>query len=221
MGVAFMLLTFLALLAAAGAAVFGLRKHRPRLVLGALFGAGAWGALYLAGLLATSLASDDRLLGWHHPKPFCGFYIDCHVSVSVEGVTTTPAIGEGAHRVTAEGMFYVVTLRYSSNAIRAPLSTGSPAATIRDDQGRMYSRASEAEAVLTSTLEHPAPLPRTLAPGESVTTQIVFDLPPEAPAPRLYVRQGFGIDRLVELFLIGDEDSLLHRRTWFWLGNTG
>jgi len=39
----------------------------------------------------------------------------------------------------------------------------------------------------------------------------------DAATPSLSVREGYGIDHLIELVLAGDEDSLLHARTTFGL----
>jgi hypothetical protein len=46
---------------------------------------------------------------------------------------------------------------------------------------------------------------------------IVFDLPADAKDPLLDLTEGFGIDRAIESFLIGDEDSIFHKRTYFKL----
>lgn len=43
----------------------------------------------------------------------------------------------------------------------------------------------------------------------------MFDLPADVRSPRLHVYEGDLLARLSELFLIGDEDSLLHTRTVF------
>jgi hypothetical protein len=46
---------------------------------------------------------------------------------------------------------------------------------------------------------------------------IVFDLPADAKDPLLDLTEGFGIDHAIETFLIGDEDSIFHKRTYFRL----
>ena len=58
------------------------------------------------------------------------------------------------------------------------------------------------------------PLTRSLQPGESYTTRLVFDLPEKAPDPRLVITESDWITRA----LIGHENSLLHRKTSFRLG---
>jgi len=56
-----------------------------------------------------------------------------------------------------------------------------------------------------------------LGPGQSFEKQIVFDLPAEAANPRRDIREGYGVDHVIEYFLIGDEDSMFHARNHFSL----
>jgi hypothetical protein len=56
-----------------------------------------------------------------------------------------------------------------------------------------------------------------VAAGEAFTTTLVFDLPPGVEHPRLVLTEGPPAERAPELFLIGDEDSFLHRKTVFAL----
>ena len=52
-----------------------------------------------------------------------------------------------------------------------------------------------------------------LRPGESYTTTVVFDLPPDVKNPTLLINEGEWITQLV----IGHENSLLHQKTKFQL----
>lgn len=52
-----------------------------------------------------------------------------------------------------------------------------------------------------------------LRPGESYTTDLVFDLPPDIKNPELLMREG----SLVTHFIIGHENSFWHRKTKFRL----
>ena len=56
-----------------------------------------------------------------------------------------------------------------------------------------------------------------LGPEESFVKEIVFDLPVDVENPRLDMRQGPPLERIVEAFLINDEDSVLHGRVYFKL----
>jgi len=67
-----------------------------------------------------------------------------------------------------------------------------------------------AERALVPSGRTSIPLTTSLRPGESYETLLVFDLPNSAPSPRLYV----GVHG-IEAFLIGHEDSPLHKKIWF------
>ncbi len=164
------------------------------------------GAGYGVALVATSLASHERLLAVGDTKRFCGFYLDCHLGVSVEGVALVPEIGG----VRAGGAFHVLTLRISSDAKRATLRPGRVDLVLVDEAGRHIARAQAAEAALARERGASGPLEQDVAAGGSYTVTVVFDVPAGA-APRLWAREGIGVDRLIERVLIGDEDALLHR----------
>lgn len=179
----------------------------------ALAVAAVWIAIYGVALTATSLASHERLLGLNQEKQFCGFYIDCHLQIAVSRVDTTSQLGP----LRSEGVFYVVTLRVSSTAVRAHLRLFDPRVVIRDGQGRRYDRAPVAEAALVAAGAPYDSLTREIGPEASFLTTVAFELPRDASVPRLSVTEGIWADKLIELFLVGDEDSLLHKRTSFAL----
>jgi hypothetical protein len=60
-------------------------------------------------------------------------------------------------------------------------------------------------------------LGRAIEPAESYSTRFVFDVPAEVAVPRMLVAERGWITRLSELFLLGDEDSVLHERSVFRL----
>jgi hypothetical protein len=55
------------------------------------------------------------------------------------------------------------------------------------------------------------PLTSPLRPGESYTTDVAFDLPANAKPAMLFVAEGAWDTR----FVIGHENSLLHKKTRF------
>jgi len=80
-----------------------------------------------------------------------------------------------------------------------------------------FGRSEPGERALAAARGAPPPLTQPVGPGGAYETMVVFDLPTDARDLRLYVTDGFWAERLVELFLIGDEDSILHSRTSFRL----
>jgi hypothetical protein len=166
-----------------------------------------WFAVYIVALLSVSLMSEERVLGLNQPKEFCGFYIDCHLHAAVTNVRKTKTLDDK----TANGEFYVVTVKVSSDARRARLGLLTVDAKVFDDENCEFERDLEAE----SELEEQPPFERQISPTETFEKEIVFDLPTDVMNPRLDIREGYGIDHLIEAFLIGDEDSILHKRNYF------
>lgn len=206
MGILLLLLTIGGLGAAAILFVFAVWKKQAWLrnfVLGAV---AVWFAIYAVTLLGFSLASREKALGFNEPKAFCGFYLDCHLHASVAGVRKTKTLGDK----TANGEFYIVKVKVFSDARRAALGLDAPELYVVDDSGARHERV---EAV-----ENPAPpFERKIPAGAGFESEIVFDLPRDVKNPRLDVAEGNGVERVIEAFLIGDEDSILHRRSYFRL----
>jgi hypothetical protein len=169
----------------------------------------AGGAAYSGALLTASLTSRERVLARGETLKFCGVYLDCHLGVAVEGVEQRAMISD----IRANGTFYVVRLRVSSDARRATLRLGRPTFRILDSEGNRYSRAESAERALASGSGSRLPMVRPVPAGESYTVSVVFDLPREVEEPRLHVSDPAGVERVLEGVLIGDDDSILHKPT--------
>jgi hypothetical protein len=209
MGVLLMLMTIggsLAAIVLFFVALYTGRKWLRNFVLG---GVAVWFLFYFAMLVGFSLKSEEKELALNKPKAFCGFYFDCHMHIAVTGVRKAKTIGNK----TAGGEFYVVTVNVSSDAVKARLGLTGVDTHVVDLFGGEYTRDIGAESELG-----PQPDFRTqIGPGESFTREIVFDLPADVQHPRLDIREGGGIDKLLETFLVRDEDSILHKRTYFKL----
>jgi len=196
------------------------RARRGRLARGFLAGLVGMAGLYLATRVTVSAASQPQVLAPGEVKRFCGFYLDCHLGVSVDDVRTARSLGAPSQTVTATGTFRIVTLRISSDARRATLAPYGLLAVVVDEQGRRYPRDRAAERALLGP-DADRPLEREVAAGDSYTRTLVFDLPADAARPALSVTQGALPDVLIEWFLIGDEDSLFHKPTLLGLAPIG
>ncbi|MFQ5571274.1 MAG: DUF4352 domain-containing protein [Rhodothermales bacterium] len=208
-------LSFLALVAGGGVLVYALRTDRPALARHVGMFALGWGALYLIVLFGTSLLSEEHVLHLNERKDFCGFYLDCHLGVSVEHVAQATYVGEGALQETATGMFYLITVRVDNDGVQADIPLLNPRATLHDARGRTYERALEAEKALAASEGTSVAFARRLPAGSSYTKTLVFDVPANVTSPTLLITKGVAVERFIELFLIGDEDSFLHRKTVF------
>jgi hypothetical protein len=192
------------------------RGNRRRAITAVGVGAG-WSAVYLLAVVAVSLFSSQRVLGLGEAKRFCGFYLDCHAMISVVEVDTFTSLGSPDASVAAEGVFWVVTLRQNSDAVGAEIGLDRPDAVLIDESGRRHHRSDVGERALAAAGGPQPQLGRAIEPAESYSTRFVFDVPAEVAVPRMLVAERGWITRLSELFLLGDEDSVLHERSVFRL----
>ena len=209
-GFILMALSFLAVPLGFAVWLYAYRTGRTALSHKLLLIGGGWAVAYLSLLLVTSLTSEEVVLDPGQRKAFCGFYLDCHLGVAIEDVTTTKRIASPEQDLVANGLFHRVTVAVSSDAKQAALSMSGPDAVLIDVQGRRFFRNRLAEAALS---DPSATFATPVEAGQHITRTFVFDVPPSAEGLKLHVTKGDALERLVEALLIGDDDSLLHRRT--------
>ena len=171
-------------------------------------------AAYFWLVLGFSLASEAKVLARGEEKYFCE--IDCHLAYSVAGVRRAKTLGGAA----ARGEFLVVTLktRFDEETVSprrgdAPLRPNPRRAVVRDAEGRVYEASEKGRRALASGVGVGMPLDTPLRPGESYTTELVFDLPADARDPVLLLNESSPVTR----FIIGHENSPLHETTEFRL----
>jgi hypothetical protein len=204
---------FLALVTAV--VLFARRRRRAarRILAGAVVGAG----LYAAALLAFSLTSRDQVAERGEEKYFCE--VDCHLAYSVVDVRVSKSVGSASSR---KGFYRIVTLKVrfdpETTSVHRPqdmtLTPNPRSVRVVDASGAIYRPDPAGERAL-ETVEGPSiPLTRSLLPGESYVTRLVFDLPAKAREPRLLITESDWITRA----LIGHENSPLHRKTSFRVG---
>jgi hypothetical protein len=209
MGVLLMLMTIGGLVAAAILLGIAWLHESPWLRKFVLGGVTIWFVFYIAMLFGFSLFSTEKTLALGEAKEYCGFYLDCHMHTAVTGVQLKKTIGSA----TAKGEFYIVKVKVFSNARRATLGLLTVDAHVVDANGRTYSRDIDSESQI-------APQPdfeKKISPVESFEKEIVFDLPTDVQNPRLDIREGYGIDHVIEALLIDDEDSIFHKQNYFAL----
>jgi hypothetical protein len=170
---------------------------RIAVLLVTVYGVLGYGAL----LGLVSLTSVERTLEPGTRYAFCGLYFDCHLGVAIESARAEVAGTGAGHR-------YVVRLRFDSDAGAARLSVRNPTLRLTDASGRQYRPVSRLASV-------------TLRPGEATRAEVVFETPGPLRSPRLLARQGPWIERVLETFLVGDVDSILHKRVYLAVGVPG
>jgi hypothetical protein len=173
--------------------------------------------LYAALLFGFSLSSSDKVLSIGDQKHFCE--VDCHIAYSVASVTNVSELGVGEKRISASGKFYVIRVRtwfdpstISSFRGNAPLAPSPRKVVVLDEARRefMPSQPGQRTYELTPGATTTA-LTTPLRPGESYSTDFVFDLPADVRQPRLLVGDVDPISSLI----IGHEDSPLHKKIYF------
>jgi hypothetical protein len=194
------------------------RARAGRVGLAGLVGLG----LYLVLLLAFSLMSREKVLAFGEEKHFCE--VDCHLAYSVTNIRETKTLGVQENEATAQGIFYVVTIktRFDETTISRTRGNGlltpnSRVVTILDEEGNSYSPSREGQRALDGSQPGggggSTPLDTPLRPGQSYTTDLVFDLPANIKNPELLMREG----EFITHFIIGHENSFWHGKTKFRL----
>jgi hypothetical protein len=206
MGMLLMLMTVGGSIIAFLLLVFSLLTRKIWLRNFILGGITVWFAFYFVMLFGVSFLSEEKTLGFNEPKAFCGFYFDCHMHTAVSGLRKTKTIGG----TEANGEFYVVKVKVLSDAKRAELNLYAPKFEVVNENGERY----EPVKKLTPPGDD---FERKVPAGGDFESEVVFDLPVDVKNLRLDVSEGIGIDKVIESILIGDEDSIFHKRRYFKL----
>lgn len=162
--------------------------------------------VYLAAMLIFSFASHESVLARGQEKHFCE--LDCHLAYSIVNATQAKTFGDDPNQLTAQGRFTVITVktRFDETTIGPRRGDGllypnGRAVVVIDEQGKRYA----------PTAQTGTPLTNPLRPAESYTTNIAFDLPVNAKPSTILINENAWETR----FVIGHENSLLHKKTRF------
>ena len=171
---------------------------------------------YFLLLAGVSLASSEQTLppdGW---KYFCE--IDCHLAYSLVSAQTAAALGPELQQTSAHGKFVILRVKtwfdertISSHRGNGPLTPNRRKALLVDDTGRSYESSLEGQFALARSGDRSTAMAQSLRPGESYTTDLVFDVPKSARGLRLLLIE----DDPETRFVIGHENSLLHKKVYF------
>lgn len=174
----------------------------------------AWAVIYTAVLIGFSLASSARLLPPKDAKYFCD--TECHLAYSVVEIERRASIGGVKAK---NGEFWIVALEtyfdpqtVSANRPPGPITPDPRTAELVLPSARTFGRSPQGEEAFVKSFGAQPPLTTPLGPGQSYVVHLVFDLPPGS-SPRLWLHDQDPVGRL----LIGNEESLLHRRVLFRL----
>ena len=175
-------------------------------------------ALYFAAILAFSFASQEKVLARGEEKHFCE--IDCHLAYSIVNIQQAKTLGSLPNQATARGLYTIITVKTRFDETTTapwrgdkPLRPNSRVVTLLDEHGNSYWPSADGQRALEVSKGSGTPLTTPLRPGESYTTELVFDLPPEVKSAKLLINEG----EFITHFIIGHENSLLHKKTEFRL----
>lgn len=214
-------LLFLAVLFLAGlgllAMVLGAVRRAPLLAGVAAAATGMVAGGYFFVVVGVSAISRDQVLPPGSLKYFCE--LDCHLAYSLVGSYETAALGPELKQTAAQGQFVVVEIKtwfdertISPHRGDGPLTPNGRSVFLVDSAGRRFAVSREGEQALAPS--GVLPLTESLRPGESYITELVFDVPPEARGLRLLLTE----DSPETRFVIGHENSFLHRKIYLGLG---
>ena len=162
---------------------------------------GVVAVIYFAFLLTFSATSHEVALARGQEKYFCE--IDCHLAYSVVDVKTQSGAESNEYAVTLRTRFDETTTS-PSRPKDAPLTPSPREVMLLDGNGHRYAPvSSEGSSLITP-----------LAPAESYLTQLRFRVPKNAGVLRLLINT---VPAWPDRVLIGDENSWLHKKTYFAL----
>ena len=171
---------------------------------------------YFLLLAGVSVASSEQTLPPDGRKYFCE--IDCHLAYSLVSAQTAGALGPELQQTTAHGRFVILRVKtwFDEHTISAhrgngPLTPNRRKALLVDDTGRSYEPSPEGQFALARSGSSSTPMAQSLRPGEWYVTDLVFDVPKNARGLRLLLIE----DDPETRFIVGHENSLLHKKIYF------
>jgi len=190
------------IVAAASILIFWFAR-KPKIARGVAVATLCAMSAYLTMLIGFSAASHNLTLALGQEKYFCE--IDCHLAYSVVDVKQTAQNSTMAYVVTLRTRFDEKTTS-PERPKDAPLMPSPREVRLIDNLGRIYTPVSTSGTALMTPLK----------PAESYTTALEFHVPGDARGLQLLLNTTPGWpDHLV----IGDENSWLHKKTYFALSS--
>ena len=175
--------------------------RKPRLAQVAAFAIGGGVVVYLALLLGFSAGSHETLLSRGQEKYFCE--IDCHLAYSVVDVKTQEQGAVNDYVVTLRTRFDETTTSPNRPRNAALLPSPREVRLIDADRHQYEVVTSAGTSLMTP-----------LTPASFYTTQLEFKVPKDARGLRLLIET---VPGWPDHFVIGDENSLGHKKTYFAL----
>jgi hypothetical protein len=178
----------------AGVAISAARHERSKALRNSFWIVGIW-VLYLAVLIGTSLTQPQKVVAIGQDQCFDEM---CFAVTGLQEVPGYP-VRDGSRLIR-------VFVRISNHGKQKRQSESLISAYLIDKQGRRW-----AESTAVSGIR----LTASVAPGDSIVSLPVFRIAQDSTGLGLVFTHG---RRQPGVLVIGDSDSLFHRRTVVWLG---
>ena len=161
-------------------------------------------AVYLLIVAVVAVAMPQKILSRDQSRCFDEM---CFQVADVKNVTS---IGSETRRTIAQAghSFCIVTVRITCRGHGHAQSEGGVIGSLVDARGATYHVSEAGQRAYDGAHGTTPPLTARVAPGETVLSVQVFDIPSQAPGLGLHIgHSGPG------LFIIGDDESPLHKPT--------
>jgi len=107
---------------------------------------------------------------------------------SVQDVRKAGSLGTGDSQATAEGVYYVVTLKIANHAKRVDFTFKPTSAILVDEAGREFHLSKNGQRALESSQGNKCSRP--IPAGAFCTTELAFEVPENAHASLLRISEG-------------------------------
>ncbi len=179
--------------------LFALVGRRWKLLSRLCLGLILYISLYAILLISVSRVSPQKVLALRQLQCFDDW------CASVEHVEQRPAI----ENVQAKGLFYLVTIRVTSQAKQISQRALDATVYLQDEQGMRYDISPQGQKALEAAGQAGQPLNSRVDAGGSFTYTAVFEVPANIIHPGIVISHG----AFPGFLIIGDSQSFLHKPT--------
>jgi hypothetical protein len=148
----------------------------------------------LLAMLAV-LNRKDQIVGLNQEIQYDDF------AFSVLGVRKADDLGNGDSRISAGGVYYIVTLKIANHAKRVDYRFKKTSALLLDDRGREFHIAGGGQDGLDSKQSHQCS--GAIPAGASCVTELMFDLPADARVKQLRISEGGLVGDILDVVFFG------------------
>lgn len=118
---------------------------------------------------------------------------DGDLAFTVNSVTTTSSVGNSYVAKTAQGIYYVISVKIDNNGKDTKTINASDFNVV-DNQGRKFDYSNDGQMAMEESTGTTDLFLQQIQPGLSITGKIIFDVPKDATGLRLLAQGGLFTD---------------------------